>query len=112
MKRKQFDLQETFSEATRTADAAYTYRFVGRDQEAAAFFAKASLLAVRCVGALPDDAPSKAMALHAAAKFSYEAGSSADALRFIGCAERLELSQRDVIEFGRLRAEINAGLNG
>lgn len=110
--KKQFDLQETFNKSCAAADLAFTYRFVGRDREAAIHSAKAKRLALRCADALPDDHPSKIMALHAAAMHSHNANDSADALRLIGVAKRLTMTQRDVEEIGRLEREIALSISG
>lgn len=109
--KKKFDLQETFNKSCAAADRAFTYRFVGRDREAATHYAKAKRLALLCAAALPDEHPSKIMALHAAAMHAHNANDSADALRLIGVAKGLQMTQRDIEEIGRLEREITLSIS-
>ena len=109
-KKKSFDLQETFREACRLADAAFTYRFVGREREATEYYARAKASADLCVIALPDDAPSKPMAIQAAARFAYDAGQMVEALRLVGYGESLPLTERGSAEFGALRLALDRSI--
>lgn len=110
--KKKLDLQEMFNESCAAADLAFTYRFVGRNREAVAHFANAKKLSLRCADVLPDDHPSKIMALHAAAMHSYNSIDSADALRLIGVAKGLQMTQRGVEEINRLEREIVLSISG
>lgn len=109
-KNKPFDLQETFNEACALADTAFTYRFVGREREAAEYYAQAKASADLCVDALPDDAPSKPMAIQAAARFAFDAGQMAEALRLVSYGESLPLTERGAAEFGALRLALDRSI--
>ena len=110
-RKKSFDLQETFREACALADTAFTYRFVGRERESAEYYAQAKKSADLCVDALPDDAPSKPMAIQAAARFAFDAGQIAEALRLVSYGESLPLTDRGVAEFGALRLVISQSIS-
>ena len=109
-KNKPFDLQETFNEACALADTAFTYRFVGRERESAEYYAQAKASADLCVDALPDDAPSKPMAIQAAARFAFDAGQMAEALRLVSYGESLPLTERGAAEFGALRLALDRSI--
>jgi len=109
-RKKSFDLQETFRDACRLADAAFTYRFVGREREATEYYARAKASADLCVSVLPDDAPSKPMAIQAAARFALDAGQIAESMRLVSYGESLPLTERGESEFMELRLALDRSI--